>query len=111
METRDVWSCTVKVLWKESEEPAVIYELKSQEEIPETISKAQTEILRIETLKAKKKIEVSKSVVEVSISGPNYFDLTLIDLPGIVRTVGMPSFYCYLPLFQRFEKEKMKAPI
>ena len=39
-------------------------------------------------LKSKKKLAFSKNVVCLSIQGPNVTDLTLLDLPGIIQSVG-----------------------
>jgi hypothetical protein len=33
-------------------------------------------------------LDVSRDMVEVKIVGPHYVDLTLVDLPGIVRSHG-----------------------
>ena len=59
------------------------YENVTARNITETISKAQSMILE------KEGKEVSNSVVEVRVSGEEYMDLTLTDLPGIVHTRGV----------------------
>ena len=42
--------------------------------------------LRIYSKKSEK--QVAPDIVEIEVFGPDCVDLTLIDLPGIVRTVG-----------------------
>mmetsp|Transcript_21619 Transcript_21619/g.25574 ORF Transcript_21619/g.25574 Transcript_21619/m.25574 type:complete len:779 (+) Transcript_21619:38-2374(+) len=90
METNQVWRCQVHILWQNKNKKHVPIQVKNPEEITKTISEAQERILREEQESNKdRKVEVSKSVVEVMVYGPQYPDLTLIDLPGIVRTVGI----------------------
>ena len=50
--------------------------------IKDEISKAQKEIIEASGA------QVARDVIEVNIYGPDCSDLTLIDLPGIVRMVG-----------------------
>lgn len=66
METRDVWSCKINILWHNkdiSEESRII---KDPQEIASVISEFQKKILDQETHKTGQKVEISKSIVEVS---------------------------------------------
>lgn len=56
--------------------------LKTWDGIDRVISEAQTTILKLG------KIEVAFDVIEVKVFGPDCLDLTLTDLPGIVRSVS-----------------------
>jgi interferon-induced GTP-binding protein Mx1 len=83
MKNSKLVSFAVRVLWNDKSMAIFEYENVTARNITETISKAQSMILE------KEKKEVSNSVVEVRVSGEEYMDLTLTDLPGIVRTVGV----------------------
>lgn len=56
--------------------------LENWEDVSAQIAAAQALILE------RSGLEVAPDVVEVNVYGPECIDLTLIDLPGIVRTVG-----------------------
>ena len=81
-------SATVKVLWKdEPKGPGVDFAERTIDEvnwnsITDAIADAQAHII------AKSGKEVARDIVSVDMRGPHCSDLTLIDLPGIVRTVG-----------------------
>lgn len=78
-------SACVKVSWKETE-GAEFAERKIVEEnwdsITGAIADAQAHIIKISGK------EVSRDIVSVEVYGPHCENLTLIDLPGIVRTAG-----------------------
>lgn len=57
-------------------------ELDTWDSIDTYISEAQACILNLSGT------EVARDIVEVNVYGPDCLDLTLIDLPGIVRSVG-----------------------
>ena len=59
-----------------------VVKLDSWDDVATKISQAQALILQ------RGQVEVAFDVVEVNVYGPECIDLTLIDLPGIVRTVG-----------------------
>ena len=59
-----------------------VVKLDSWDDVAATISQAQALILQ------RGQVEVAFDVIEVNVYGPECIDLTLIDLPGIVRTVG-----------------------
>ncbi len=59
-----------------------VAKLDNWNDVAAKISEAQTLILK------RGQVEVAFDVVEVNVYGPECIDLTLIDLPGIVRTVG-----------------------
>eukprot|EP01032_Pedospumella_encystans_P016705 gene16705-19051_t len=59
-----------------------VVKLDSWDDVATKISQAQALIL------LRGQVEVAFDVVEVNVYGPECIDLTLIDLPGIVRTVG-----------------------
>jgi hypothetical protein len=85
MHNATIRSACVKVSWKEKE-GAEFAERKIVEEnwhsITGAIADAQGHIIKISGK------EVSRDVVSVDVYGPHCENLTLIDLPGIVRTAG-----------------------
>ncbi|CAJ1946622.1 unnamed protein product [Cylindrotheca closterium] len=81
-------SATVKVIWKDSPEgfdynfiPKEVTEA-NWDDLTGYISEAQTHIVE------KQNKEVARDVVSVEMTGPHCENLTLIDLPGIVRSHG-----------------------
>jgi interferon-induced GTP-binding protein Mx1 len=62
--------------------PTKFIDEESWDQLPESISLAQEHIIKI-TGK-----EVASDIVQVQIAGPECENLTLVDLPGIVRTTG-----------------------
>ena len=80
-------SASVKVSWKDEPEGAVDFKERTIKEenwhdITKAIADAQDHIIQM-TGK-----EVARDMVSVDIWGPHCQNLTLIDLPGIVRTAG-----------------------
>ncbi|KAL7538564.1 LOW QUALITY PROTEIN: hypothetical protein ACHAXR_008639 [Thalassiosira sp. AJA248-18] len=84
----EIRSATVKVSWKDRPEGEGVdfAERKIEEEnwnsITSAIADAQAHIIQ------KSKKQVARDIVSVDMRGPHCEDLTLIDLPGIVRTSG-----------------------
>jgi hypothetical protein len=78
----------LKIIWHKSSLSSIAcQEWKSKqidnlEELPLRILEAQKFIIDV----AKK--EVAPDIIQINLYGPNYYDLTVTDLPGIVRTVG-----------------------
>lgn len=91
MNHSDSKSATVQVVWKDvpsdqtSSEVAFTpehFDESSWHQLTESIAKAQKHIVDISGK------EVARDVVSVKIAGPHCENLTLIDLPGIVRSTG-----------------------
>jgi hypothetical protein len=91
MKLSDERSARVSVQWKKppsnesGKELAFPVKIIAEDEwakLPDAIAEAQRHIIDI-TGK-----EVASDVVEVEITGPQCEDLTVVDLPGIVRTTG-----------------------
>jgi GTPase SAR1 family protein len=82
-------SATVEVIWKDedySDEdedfPMESFDDSNWDELTSAITRAQQHILDLT------ENEVARDVVSVKLAGPSCVNLTLIDLPGIVRTTG-----------------------
>ena len=58
-----------------------IVELTDLSKIPEVIKAAQCHIL------SRSQSDVSPDVIEVSISGPDFLDITIVDLPGFFASI------------------------
>ena len=86
MRQADILEAVVSVQWNNAtgDEEQFSREVSAEEwrTLPAVISEAQALIID-STGK-----EVADDIVVVKIGGPGYHDLTLIDLPGIVRSVG-----------------------
>ena len=88
MNKSDKVSARVKVIWKDRPDgsnvefsPLDVTEA-NWGDLTRYISEAQTHII------TKRNREVARDIVSVEINGPNCENLTLIDLPGIVRSHG-----------------------
>jgi interferon-induced GTP-binding protein Mx1 len=88
MEKSDAFKANIRIKWRD---PNSVYAegndwkpvtLNSLEGIEGHISSAQAAILK------QGNREVASDVVEVDVYGPDCLSLTLVDLPGIVRSVG-----------------------
>jgi len=87
MEKSDIKRAEVGIKWDaassyKDEAAWPLCRLDSWEDVSAKISAAQDLILE------RGQVEVAFDVVEVNVYGPECTDLTLIDLPGIVRTVA-----------------------
>lgn len=83
MESKSSVSFAVSISWAADKKETTHFKDVNADNITETIALAQKQILEEEN-----SAEVSQSIIDVHLTGPNYYDLTLIDLPGVVRTVG-----------------------
>lgn len=88
MEKSDNWSCSLRIIWADGDSPSNARVLADASDVTGAIADAQKEILDKEKARSGQSAEVSKSVIDLTMKGPNFSDLTLIDLPGIVRTHG-----------------------
>ena len=86
MDTGDSFRCQLQVIWhkQEASNPKISQSVGTAPEITAAIDKLQTSILEHE----KTNSGVSKSIIEIRLTGPTYPNLTLIDLPGIVRSTS-----------------------
>ena len=80
-------SASVKISWKDEpinkeDFPERTIEETNWESITNAINAAQAHIIKMSGK------DVASDIVSVDIRGPHCEDLTLIDLPGIVRTTG-----------------------
>lgn len=87
MKRRDEKRAVVSIRWKGEEPEKKFDEVLVNESdwatLSDHITKAQQVILDL------RKKEVARDVVVVKVFGPLYIDLTLVDLPGIVRSHGI----------------------
>lgn len=96
MKRADTRTAEVSVEWKESRPitgdstlPAAFNKSvddSTWDELTGHIADAQDHIMKIANKAAAN--DVSRDIVKVKVTGPNCEDLTLIDLPGIVRSTG-----------------------
>ncbi|EJK70654.1 hypothetical protein THAOC_07967 [Thalassiosira oceanica] len=103
-------SARVKITWKDKPEgtsvdftPVEISE-SSWSDITNAISAAQTHIVE------KSGKEVARDIVSVDLHGPNCENLTLIDLPGIVRSVGIGESTSLTDDIQSLMEDYLKNP-
>lgn len=103
-------SACVKVSWKDKPDVAgadfaerTIGE-KNWDSITDAIAAAQLHIIN------KIGKEVARDVVSVDIKGPYFQNLTLIDLPGIVRTTGKSESATLSEDIHRLMKEYLENP-
>jgi hypothetical protein len=95
----DTVLCTITVQWRgnfdgmdgKAAAPAPYRKEIKLKVVTEEIAIAQKHILDTESVLLGAKQEVSQSIVDVYVADPKRTDLTLIDLPGFVRTVGKCS--------------------
>jgi hypothetical protein len=86
MDAGESFRCELQIIWhkRDTSNPKVSEIVHAPLEITAVIDKFQTQILDHE----QRSSGVSKSIIEIRLSGPDYPNLTLIDLPGIVRSTG-----------------------
>ena len=104
-------SATVKVIWKE-DEPIIssdVFESKivdksNWEDLTSTIEEAQAHIIKI------RERDVARDIVSVDMAGPHCEDLTLIDLPGIVRSIGKDDSTTLSESIQSLLQDYLKNP-
>jgi GTP-binding protein EngB required for normal cell division len=88
MHKTDVVSARVRVIWKDKPDGSNVDFSQRQvteanwDNLTDYIAEAQAHII------TKQNKEVARDIVSVEINGPNCENLTLIDLPGIVRSHG-----------------------
>jgi interferon-induced GTP-binding protein Mx1 len=90
MDTGDSFRCKLHVVWHTQDacNPKISERADDPAQITQVIENLQTQILEHEKEKFKNSSGVSKSIIEIRLSGPDYPNLTLIDLPGIVRSTS-----------------------
>ncbi|EKX36308.1 hypothetical protein GUITHDRAFT_79026, partial [Guillardia theta CCMP2712] len=88
MDTGEQFQCKMQVLWHSKpasgSNPEVKKSVTQASDVTAAIEELQKSVLDHE----KTESGVSKSIIEICLTGPNYPNLTLIDLPGIVRSTG-----------------------
>jgi GTP-binding protein EngB required for normal cell division len=86
MDTGESFRCKLQIIWhkQDSSNQRISESVDTPLAITAAIDKLQTLILEHE----KTGSGVSKSIIEIRLTGPEYPNLTLIDLPGIVRSTS-----------------------
>lgn len=110
MRRADTKSASVKILWKDKPssttfafQPKTVDE-NSWESLTDIIAEAQEYII------SKSNKEVARDIVSVDIKGPHCEDLTLIDLPGIVRSHGKDESVTLADDIQSLLTDYLKNP-
>eukprot|EP01038_Epipyxis_sp_PR26KG_P016092 gene16092-21861_t len=91
MEKKSTVSAQIKIQWVPNDlnktqfdnEWSKTKDISNWDDIPDQIKRAQAHIIAMSNNK-----QIARDIIELSVYGPHYCDVTLVDLPGIVRSVA-----------------------